>query len=292
MRLQVLGTAAGGGVPQWNCNCAGCAAARTYPDLQRLHASVAIQVGVHDWIVVNATPDIGAQIEACAELQPRSGRRQTPVSGVIFTDAELDHTLGLLRLREATSLQVLAAPAVLAALGQELRLDHVLGSYAGTTWRALGESPTRFGDVEVSSIAVSDKRPRYAANVQSSGPWVSALRITDRATLKTAVYAPCVSVWTAVLESAANEADCVFLDGTFWDDEEPIRAGISAKSATEMGHLPISETATRLSKSSATLRFYTHLNNSNPLIDPAASQHHTLAELGIAVAAEKAVIDL
>lgn len=291
MRLRVLGTAAGGGVPQWNCDCSGCTAARTDPARQRTHASLAVQIGDEQWLLVNATPDIGVQIESCPELRPGPGRR-SPVSEVVLTDAELDHTLGLLRLREANQLEIRATPAVLSALRQELRFDQVLGAYAGLTWSTLTERAVRIGDVELSGIDVSSKRPRYAAAVQAPEPWVSALRITDRLSGKVLVYAPCVAIWSEQLESAVRDADCVFLDGTFWDDGEPARNRFSTRTATGMGHLPIAETAPLLAKSSASLRFYTHLNNTNPLVHPDAPEHRELAELGVGVAVEKAVIDL
>lgn len=291
MRLRVLGTAAGGGLPQWNCDCSGCAAARTDPGRRRTHASLAVEIGDQQWLVINATPDIGVQIEACPELWPGPDRR-SPVSGVVLTDAELDHTLGLFRLREAARLDVRAAPPVLAALRQELRLDQVLGAYSGLTWSALTEQPVRIGSVELSGIEVSSKRPRYAADRPATGPWVSALRICDRSTGTTLVYAPGVAVWSDRLEEAVQDADCVFLDGTFWDDDEPSRSGFSRRTATAMGHLPIRETAHRLAKSAAPRRFYTHLNNTNPLVHPDAPEHRELAELGIGVAVEKAVIDL
>jgi pyrroloquinoline quinone biosynthesis protein B len=293
VRLRVLGTAAGGGVPQWNCDCPGCAGARRYPDRQRSQASLAVQVGEQQWLVVNAGPDIGAQIESCPELRPGPGRR-SPVSGVVLTDAELDHTLGLLQLRTAPSLEIHATAAVLNAVKDELGLQRILGSYAGLTWSALAEQSVVVGAVEISAVGVAPKRPRYAVSstADAVGAWVSALRITDRATRATAIYAPCVAVWSAGLEAAINEADCIFLDGTFWDDDEPIRAGFSARTATGMGHLPITETAPRLAKTHARRRFYTHLNNSNPLVDPEAAEHRTLADLSLEVATEKAVIDL
>jgi pyrroloquinoline quinone biosynthesis protein B len=243
--------------------------------------------------VINATPDITAQIESCPQLRPGPGHRQTPVAGVILTDAELDHTLGLLRLREARDLQILAPRAVLGALSQGLQLDGVLSAYTGLTWRELTENrPIRLGDLEVAGIAVSDKRPRYAAAIDRPGPWVVALQITDRSTGKVVVYAPCLADWPAELDDALRDADCVFADGTFWDDEEPKRSGISTRTAREMGHLPISETAERLAASPAARRFYTHLNNTNPLVDPNAPQHGLLAAMGIETAREKAVIDL
>jgi pyrroloquinoline quinone biosynthesis protein B len=232
-------------------------------------------------------------VHVVAARRPGPGHRRTPVAGVILTDAELDHTLGLLRLREARNLQILAPPAVLGALSDGLRLDRVLGAYTGLDWSELYEDrPVRLGDLEVRGIAMSDKRPRYAAGLDHSGPWVMALRITDRAAGTAVVYAPCLAGWPAELDDALRDADCVFADGTFWDDEEPRRSGISAGTAGEMGHLPITETAERLAASPAARRFYTHLNNTNPLVDPNAPQHRTLAGMGIEVAREKAVIEL
>ncbi|MEU6715092.1 MBL fold metallo-hydrolase [Nonomuraea sp. NPDC046802] len=274
MRLQVLGTAAGGGVPQWNCACPGCSGARAHPGRRRRHASLAVQTddGCH---VVNATPDIADQIEACAWLRPGPGPRQSPLKGVILTDAELDHTIGLLRLREADTLEVRATPAVRQALRP---FADLLRPYLQLSW------------ADADTIPVSGKRPRYAADAPaSSADWVSALRLTDGAA--TVIYAPAMGVWPDELDAACAAADCVIIDGTFWDDDEPRRTGISAKTATQMGHLPITATMERLSRLPGRC-LYTHLNNTNPLVDPAAEQHKVLAELGVEVAADGMVIDL
>jgi pyrroloquinoline quinone biosynthesis protein B len=291
MRLQILGTAAGGGVPQWNCACPGCAAARVHPARRRRHASIAVQAGEEEWFVVNATPDITDQIEAGAALRPGPGTRRTPVAGVILTDAELDHTLGLPRLREAPSLHVLATGTVRAALATGLRLDAVLGPYAELSWTELtSDEPVRLGGLRVQGIRVSDKRPRYAVGLDVPGDsWVAALRITGDG--RTVVYGPCLAEWPAELDDAVRDADCVIVDGTFWDEEEPRRAGFSPRTATEMGHLPITGTAERLAALPGHA-LYTHLNNSNPLVDPAAAEHKVLAGMGIAVATERAVIEL
>ncbi|MBE1588401.1 pyrroloquinoline quinone biosynthesis protein PqqB [Nonomuraea angiospora] len=271
MRLQVLGTAAGGGVPQWNCACPGCSGARAHPGRRRRHASLAVQLDDGAY-VVNATPDIAEQIESCAWLRPGPGPRESPLKGVILTDAELDHTIGLLRLREADALEVRSTPVVRHALRPFAEL---LRPYLQLTW------------AEAAAIPVSGKRPRYAADspeVEATG-WVSALRLGPL------VYAPAMGVWPDELDEAFRQAECVIVDGTFWDDEEPRRTGISARTATQMGHLPIEATMERLSKLPGR-RLYTHLNNTNPLVDPAAEQHEVLAELGIEVAADGMVIDL
>jgi pyrroloquinoline quinone biosynthesis protein B len=303
MLLQVLGTAAGGGIPQWNCACPGCSGARAHPGRRRRHASIAVRAAEGRWFVVNATPDIGDQIEECASLRPGPGPRETPLAGVVLTDAELDHTLGIARLREARGFDVFATPAVRDALLGRLRLGDVLGPYTGLSWRELpqgrGVPLTDGGPVEISGIKVSAKRPRYAADAEphevNDDTWVVALRITDRATGSTALYAPAMAAWPAAFAAVAAEADCVIVDGTFWDEEEPRRSGISARTATGMGHLPIDGpggTADRLAALGARHRLYTHLNNTNPLVDPDAAQHKLLAERGIEVASDGMVIEL
>ncbi|QNP75409.1 pyrroloquinoline quinone biosynthesis protein PqqB [Streptomyces roseirectus] len=267
MRLHVLGTAAGGGVPQWNCACPGCTGARAVPSRRRLHACLAVELAPGRVYLVNATPDIGEQIERCPWLRP-DGRR-TPLAGVILTDAELDHTLGLARLREADELEIMATDAVRKAVGEGLRLDETLAPYVRLRWR----------DVEGAELLpVSGKRPRYARDF-GDGQWVSALRIGGL------VYAPAMGVWPT---GFGDGADVVFADGTFWDDDEPRTAGFSSRTAIEMGHLPVTATRERLAALPARC-LYTHLNNTNPLVDPGAPQHAELK--GVEVASEGTVVE-
>lgn len=300
MRLLILGSAAGGGVPQWNCACPGCAAARADTSLRRRHASIAVEAGPGRWYIVNATPDIGEQIEECAALHPGPGRRATPVAGVILTDAELDHTLGIPRLREAAGLRIVATGTVRAALSGVLRLDSVLAAYAGLSWTTLPEKGVEAldgGPLEIQGIRVSGKRPRYAAALEADAgdSWVVALRVRDRRDGKVLVYAPALARWPDELDRVLRDADCVLADGTFWDDEEPRRCGFSEWTATRMGHLPITGpdgTAGRLAALPAARRLYTHLNNTNPLVDPGDAGHARLAAAGIEVAREGTVIEL
>ncbi|MFI6051517.1 MBL fold metallo-hydrolase [Streptomyces violascens] len=372
MLLQVLGTAAGGGVPQWNCACPGCAGARTHPRRRRRHASLAVRSGGPGtrWHIVNAGPDIADQIESAPALLPGPGSRETPVAGVILTDAELDHTLGIARLREAEGLVVRATAPVRDALLDRLRLGDVLSPYTAIEWRELSEKPEALSaagtaggrergerlealpapgstgerarrgqpealstagpdgwgerggvsralsaprptecrppddrlnalspssSIQISAIPLSAKRPRYAADAGPDDPtWSVALRLYEPATGATAVYAPAIAIWSDALDEAVRSAGVVIVDGTFWDDEEPIRSGISTRTATAMGHLPIDGphgTSHRLTALPGRC-LYTHLNNTNPLNDPAAAQHARLAERGLEVAAERMVIEL
>ncbi|MET7481073.1 MBL fold metallo-hydrolase [Streptomyces sp. NPDC005648] len=322
MLLQVLGTAAGGGVPQWNCACPGCSGARAHPHWRRRHASLAVRASEDRWYLINATPDIGDQIEDCPSLHPGPGSRSTPVAGLVLTDAELDHTLGIARLREAGDggLEVLATGAVREALLTRLSLGAVLGPYTPLTWRALApdrpEPLCAGSSVTISAIPVSAKRPRYAADTGAGSgadngihpttysapdapdgdqdPWVVALRLTDLSTGASVVYAPALAAWPEALQTAVGTADCVIVDGTFWDDYEPRRTGISERTATGMGHLPIDGpggTAQRLAPLGGRC-FYTHLNNTNPLVDPGSPLHSQLAAQGIEVANDGMVIEL
>ena len=198
---------------------------------------------------------------------------------------------------------MLTTEPVREALRDGLRLEAVIGPYTPLTWRELPlEQPEPLAlspagsPVTISAIPVSGKRPRYAAELP--GPegdsWVVALLLTDQVTGASAVYAPALGVWPDALRSAVAEADCVIVDGTFWDDEEPRRTGISTRTATGMGHLPIDGpggTAERLAPLRARC-LYTHLNNTNPLVDPNAPQYKQLADRGIEVARDGMVIQL
>ncbi len=298
MLLQVLGTAAGGGVPQWNCACPGCAGARAHPHRRRRHASLALCADESRWYLVNATPDIGDQIEDSHDLRPGPGPRDSPVAGVILTDAELDHTLGIARLREADGFDILATPPVREALLDRLHLGDVLAPYTRIEWRELGPETAPLhegGTVDIRAVPVSAKQPRYAATAGSDDPdWVVALSIRETTTGRSLLYAPALARWTDAFQEAAEDADCVIVDGTFWDDEEPRRAGFSTRTATGMGHLPVAGpygTAHRLAGLRARC-LYTHLNNTNPLVDPDAPQHALLSGWGIEVADDRMVIEL
>ncbi|MER5772152.1 pyrroloquinoline quinone biosynthesis protein PqqB [Streptomyces sp. NPDC001985] len=303
MLLQVLGTAAGGGLPQWNCACPGCTGARAHPHRRRRHASLALRADEDHWYLVNATPDIGDQIEDSDALRPGPGHRRTPLAGVLLTDAELDHTLGIARLREAGGFTVHATAPVRTALRERLRLGEILAPYTRVDWLPLGPGPQPLGGegtVELSTVPVSAKRPRYAAggppdpDGAGSADWVVALRLRETTTGRSLLYAPALAHWSDAFQRAVDEADCVIVDGTFWDDDEPVRTGISRKTATGMGHLPISGprgTARHLTRARARC-LYTHLNNTNPLGDPDAEEHTSLRSWGLEVAADRMVIEL
>ncbi|MFF2324994.1 MULTISPECIES: pyrroloquinoline quinone biosynthesis protein PqqB [unclassified Streptomyces] len=299
MLLLTLGSAAGGGVPQWNCACPGCSGARAHPDRRRSHDSLAVLgEGSSSWFLVNAGPDVTDQMETHPALLPGPGERRTPVVRVLLTDAELDHTLGLLRLREAHHLEIFATAPVRQALRERLALDTVLTPYTTLSWHDLplvgAGPPARVAGVEVSAVPLSSKRPRYAASAPEDDAWVVAVHAHDPGHGTTALYAPALAAWSDAFGEAVAGADCLLIDGTFWDDEEPQRLGISSRTATGMGHLPVhgpGGTAERLAPLPARC-LYTHLNNTNPLNDPASWHHGHLAARGLEVARDGMVIQL
>jgi pyrroloquinoline quinone biosynthesis protein B len=297
--LRILGTAAGGGLPQWNCACPGCAGARRHPSRRRLHDGLAVHgADPGAWFLANATPDVAEQLESHPGLRPGAAEERTPVVRVVLTDAELDHTLGLLRLREASHIEIWCTEPVHRALTLRLSLTDILSPYTRLTWHPLPHtgagSPAEIAGLQVSALPLTDKRPRYAADEPAHPAWSTALKVHDPRTGGTALYAPALASWSDRLDDEIGRADCVLLDGTFLDEEEPRRTGVSSRTASEMGHLPIEGpggTAARLDRTGARIH-YTHLNNTNPLTDPDAAAHERLSGRGLRVAEDRMVVSL
>jgi pyrroloquinoline quinone biosynthesis protein B len=250
------------------------------------------------WFLANATPDVAEQLESHPGLRPDAGAGRTPVVRVVLTDAELDHTLGLLRLREAARIDVWCTEPVREALTAHLPLAGVLSPYTTVTWQDLPlvgvGRPAEVAGLEVSALPLSDKRPRYAADAPSHPAWSSALKVRDPGSGTAALYAPALAAWSDTLDAEIAGAECVLLDGTFLHEDEPARTGISGRTASGMGHLPIlgaEGTAHRLTGAAARIH-YTHLNNTNPLVDPGAPEHERLAGLGLRVAEDRMVVSL
>ncbi|MER6081134.1 pyrroloquinoline quinone biosynthesis protein PqqB [Streptomyces sp. NPDC001833] len=288
MRVVLLGTAAGGGFPQWNCACALCAAARDGKLPSRTQECVALTGNGRDWWLLNASPDIRAQLTATAALWPGPGPRDTPLRGVLLTDAEADHVTGLTVLRGAPDLKVYAAPPVRTVLAPA---RGALDSYAPWEWAdSLADGGfVLAGGLVVTAHPVGAKVPAYvpAALAEPDGRWVTAYRIEDLATGGVLLYAPCVGSWSDVLDELCAEADCVLLDGTFFTAREmgtTVRSGARRQAA--MGHLPVSGahgSLAALARHPRTRRIYTHLNNTNPLVDPASRARAQVAAEGVEV---------
>jgi pyrroloquinoline quinone biosynthesis protein B len=291
LRVRFLGTAAGGGLPQWNCACTGCASARK-THVGRTQDCLAISADGSAWYLVNASPDLRTQLVTAPELAPGPSMRDTPVRGVLFTSAELDHSLGVLTLREAESLDIYATGPVRAALEGPFPAGPILSRYTTVRWHEVvpGHWLNLDGGLMVRAVTLGAKRPRYAEGVPGED-WVVAYRFVDPVTGGVLVYAPCLAQWGEVFDRAVLRADVVVLDGTFLHDDEMTReTGIPGRPASSMGHLPIEDTLGRLP--AGTLVLYTHLNNTNPAARPGAPELAWLAESGADVAGEGQILEL
>lgn len=264
MRIRILGSAAGGGAPQWNCACGTCRHARG-TGTDRLQDTVAITGDGSAWYLLNASPDIRTQILAAPDLAAGPGPRETPLRGVLLTTAELDHTLGLLSLREAVSLTVYATAAVTAALTTAFPVAPTLARYTRLDWRPLPGALTLDGGLTVTRLTVGAKRPRYASGMAGED-WTSALRLTDAGTGRSFVYATCLPSWSDDFDEFVRGADEVLLDGTFVTDDELTRTTGRPGSALSMGHLPIEESRHHTARHPGTTFRYSHLNNTNPSV--------------------------
>ncbi|WP_329059202.1 pyrroloquinoline quinone biosynthesis protein PqqB [Amycolatopsis sp. NBC_01480] len=291
MLIHCLGAAAGGGYPQWNCACAGCVKARAKPEAATAHAGIAVSGDGEKWLLFNATPDVHHQIAADPALHPGPGIRETPIAGVVLTDAEFDHTIGLLMLREESSLTVYGTDPVLEALTSCFPVRALLGDYADLAWSRVGiGEPLDLDDrLRVTPFQTGSKAPRYVGASQlrtSSSEWEVGYRLEDKLTGGTAVYAPTLPRWDEKFAHQLASADCVFVDGTFWTDDEMSSTGAGSRTGRSMGHMPVSGaegSARALAALPAKRKIYTHINNTNPILDEASAERQRVTELGIEI---------
>jgi pyrroloquinoline quinone biosynthesis protein B len=307
MRVRILGSAAGGGVPQWNCRCSNCAAARAgSPDVRpRTQSSVAVSADRRIWFLLNVSPDVRQQLLAFPELGPPEDRqRGTAVAGCVLTDAELDHVAGLLLLREGPPLEIVCTQTVRHWLNHSFPVEPILARFANPPWRELPCGATmelRLPDgtasgLEVVAYDLSSHVPRYGVETPALHFGLTVgLFVRDTHTDAKILYAPGISSINSELRAAAEAADCVLIDGTFWDDDEPIRCGIGFRSARAMGHLPVSGSEGSLawlSGLSARYRVYVHVNNTNPMLNERGPEAQLVRESGVRVGADGDAFDL
>ncbi len=296
MRILVLGSGAGGGFPQWNCNCPNCAGLRagTIQGRPRTQSSLAITDGGPAWLLVNASPDLRAQLEASPALQPARSVRDTAIAAVLIVDAQVDHSTGLMTLREHTRpLPVYCTPSVHDDLTRGYPLLRVLEHFCGVDWRpvdAIGRRPFRVPElpgIEIEPVPLPGEAPPYSPRRHDPAEDDNiGLSFLDLASGRRCFYAPGVGAWSDRVEEEARRADCVLIDGTLWKDDELSARGAAHKSGLEMGHLAQSGrdgTLARL-ESLESRRILIHINNTNPILDEASPERAALDRAGIEVA--------
>jgi pyrroloquinoline quinone biosynthesis protein B len=296
MLVRLLGTAAGGGFPQWNCNCANCLAVRTgsAAGLPRTQSCVTLSADGRHWFLLNASPDLRAQIESFPPLLASGRVRGTTIAGILLTNADLDHTLGLLLLREGEVLAVHATAAVRQSLNLGLNLTVVLDCYCGVTWyhppAALHSLPLCDGSpsgLHYLAFPVPGKPPRYRANHRelSSGDTIG-YRFQDELTGGRLVFVPDFAALDTAVLSQFSDCDALLLDGTFWSEDEMRSAGVGVLGASVMGHLPVGGpggSLEQISRLPTRHKVYLHVNNTNPMLLQGSPEHQLVEMAGAMV---------
>jgi pyrroloquinoline quinone biosynthesis protein B len=308
LRVVVLGAAAGGGVPQWNCGCPVCRASRSgQSDLQSTQASIAVSADGDHWYLINASPDLRQQLTATTQLHPKAGKlRHSPIAGVILTNGEIDAIAGLLSMREGWPFTIYAHPRVLAILK------------ANSIFNVLNEKNVRRQPIEVDATfepALPDGTPSGIEITPFAAPGKSAwylegsahpagddgagdtlgLRIGDRASGKYFYFlAACAGV-TDDLKSRLAGAPLIFFDGTVWRDDELIAAGLGNKTGQGMGHIAMSGdqgAIAALAGLDIDRKIFLHINNSNPVLLRDSAERKIAEQAGWQIAADGTEITL
>jgi len=297
MRITVLGSAAGGGFPQWNCNCRNCAGVRagTLRAKARTQSSIFVAPdGAVDGVLFNASPDILEQIRSHPALQPARALRDSAIAGVILMDGQVDHATGLFMLRERTAaLPLWCTDPVDEDLREGNPILRVLAHYCGVERHRIAPGGDWFEvpgvpDLAFRALPLSSKAAPYSPHRENPVPGDNiGMLMRDRRSGASAFYAPGLGEVTPEVFDAMASADCVLVDGTFWTDDEMRRLGLSSKSARDIGHLAQSgpggmlEWLARLPP--RTRRLLIHINNTNPILDEDSAERAALTRAGVEV---------
>ncbi len=291
MLLRVLGTTAGGGLPQWNCGFALSVRARAGdPSVpSRMHCSLAISAGDGRWSLLNASPDVREQLARFPALHPRPGTRSLPLDTIVLTDASFAHTLGLLLLNESLSYRVITSAWIRDALLERNAMFAGLAPAFGSVKIDEAFFLDRDEHLEAKLFPLPGKAPQWLQqHASATAETTLGLRVVDKRTSRRFVYAPYLQrLDTATLAELA-EADVRFVDGTFFAKDEPRTLRPGAPDAQALGHLPISggDGSLALLRGMRGRTLYTHFNNTNPVLDAASPEAAHVRAAGVEIASE------
>jgi pyrroloquinoline quinone biosynthesis protein B len=297
MRIILLGTAAGGGLPQWNCNCPNCREARAGSArvVPRTQSSVAVSADGRVWFLLNASPDLRVQLESVPRLHPRTKMpRSTNIEAVLLTNADLDHTLGLLLMREGGKICVHATPRVREALTRGLSLAPTLKSFGGIHWTRPPEKISPLlrhngfkSGLQYQRVDVFGKPPRFMKGRQANGFGHSVgYRIVDEKSGGRLLFLPDVAALDEQITGELSDCDVLLFDGTFWSENEMRKLGVGNLSAKQMGHVPISGrqgSLKQLAPLPVSRKLYTHINNTNPILRKGSREYDAVCAAGVEV---------
>jgi pyrroloquinoline quinone biosynthesis protein B len=305
MRIKILGSAAGGGFPQWNCSCANCRGLRegSFRGRARTQTQIAFSpdADAKAWFLVCASPDLRTQILAAQELAPQlNAETHSPIAGVFLPSADVDSVMGLLHLREFQSFFVFAAAAIQRILKKENKVFGVLDradppvqwqvlSSKGRLGCHLEESPGEAPAFVCVTMPLGGSYPDYVSEElqRNLSPDEAAIGFTFEQKGKSAFIAPSLAGRNPEWTKAAASSDLVLIDGTFWSDDELIKTGRSKKTAREIGHLPLSGADGLLKQfpqNAKGRKVLIHINNTNPILDEDSPEHRAVLDAGFEIA--------
>lgn len=297
MHIHVLGAAAGGGFPQWNCNCRLCHGVRngTVNAKPRTQSSIALSGDDENWLLCNASPDVLTQLRAFPQLQPARAPRDTAIRAVLLIDAQIDHTTGLYMLREHRQpLEIWCTEPVREDLEHGNPVFKLLAHYCGVAWRRIPLEGTAFEidgvpGLRFTALPLLSNAPPYSPHRDRPVPGDNiGVTVEDVASGKRMFYAPGLGEIEAGVTAAMQRADCVMVDGTCWRDDEMIVLGLSKKRARDMGHRALDGEsgmlATLAGLPAAARRILIHINNTNPVLDEDSAEHAQVRAAGVELA--------
>jgi pyrroloquinoline quinone biosynthesis protein B len=312
MHIRILGSAAGGRFPQWNCGCGNCAAVRKnardnvrerkFSGKARTQAQLALSANGSTWFLAGASPDLASQIESCAELHPRA-LRDSPIAGVVLGSCDLDHVVGLLLLRELQPLRVYAAPSILRILREENSmfgmLNRVEPQVVWTSMNSDAPFPLLSADGKDCGLRcevcyLSGRYPKYVKTKTAdlARDEATAALFFESASGKRVAYVPAVGSLSDTLLEKIHRADLLLFDGTFWSDDELQRVQGSGETAHQMGHIPVEESLRLLKSTKVGRKMFVHLNNTNPILNEASPEHQAVRHAGWEVAEDNWQLEL
>ncbi|MBI3666594.1 MAG: pyrroloquinoline quinone biosynthesis protein PqqB [Acidobacteria bacterium] len=299
MRVKILGVAAGGGFPQWNCGCLNCRRLRqgVFSGRARTQAQVAISSDNRNWYLLNASPDLRAQIEASPALHPGDGVRHSPIKGIVLTSGEIDQVIGLLLLREFQPLRVYATASVRRILVEDNSMFGALRRAAKQVeWTDVAPGGAGFDLTSVDgensglhceSFALPGSYPGFVGSERTAksdpAEAVQGLIVEEANGGGRLAYMPAVALVEEGCLERLERCDTLLFDGTFWTDDELVRVHGGGRTAREMGHLPVSGPGgvlERLGQLRRPRKIFLHVNNTNPMLDEDSPEYRCAREAG------------
>lgn len=309
MRIEILGSAAGGGFPQWNCNCRNCQCLRagTFQGKARTQTQVAVTNDHQRNFLLNASPDLRLQIEATPHLHPRLGQRDSPITGVVLTSGDVDQVAGLLSLRELQPFPIYCTTSIRRILGDDNSVFAMLNRVPNqVSWReitpgqsfSLLDSAGADSGIRCEGFSLATHYPAYVSAQRSASlrPEEALLGVVLQSSSgKRLAYMPAVPEIEETLLLRLESTDILLFDGTFWSDDELIRVQGNGATAREIGHIPVSGADGSLKKLAGLHRprkVFIHINNTNPMLDESSPQYREVRDAGWEIAEDGRSFDL